>query len=224
MSARHGDRRSARTRRVWSSSRPRRRRRGWRRWWSRRGCRRWRGRSWNRFQRRGLDRNGPEQRRRGSDGNRIINIRRHDKRFTTRLRNDRHGNGQSSFRQYRSIQQALSRRSATRLARPSGFACAFTPFFAHGRSGPRSMSLTWTGVHAVMFAISFVTDRRCAGATRWACHCRARQCRVCKNGKKAQRQDGRTMGPMAIVTDGALAHRKARNLPEAGPVSNDAFR
>jgi hypothetical protein len=65
----------------------------------------------------------------------------------------------------------------------------------------RSMSLTWTGVHAVMFAINFVTDRCRAAATRWACHCRApgcvsKRCRVCK-WKEGSRQDGRTMGPMA---------------------------
>jgi hypothetical protein len=84
--------------------------RGWRRrWrWSRWGCRRWCGRSRKRFQWRGPGRCGPEQRWRGSDRNGIVNIRRHDKQFTTRLRNDRHGNRQSSFWQYRSIKQALS--------------------------------------------------------------------------------------------------------------------
>jgi hypothetical protein len=111
MSARRGGCRGVGARRVRCGPCPRgwgwrwRWRWKWRRRWGWRRC----GRSRGQFQRR-LDRRGPKQQWGRSAGNRIIPIRRHDKRFTTGQRNDKHGSRHPPFRQYQSTWHTLTRR------------------------------------------------------------------------------------------------------------------
>jgi hypothetical protein len=129
MSARRGGCRGVGARRVRCGPCPR----GWgwrwkwRWWWKWRRRRGWRrcGRSRGQFQRR-LDRRGPKQQWGRSVGNRIIPIRRHDKRFTTGQRNDKHGSRHPPFRQYQSTWHTLKQvmiactGATPRLAQPSG--------------------------------------------------------------------------------------------------------